>query len=85
MFPENDLFSITHPRKHHLELGVQPDVMIFDTSRPAGFPNGRELTDDVVDLVGDERVLANDDPFPDENDVPWLSGFPYLAMPHSAN
>ncbi len=81
-FPENDLLNIVHPKKHFLELGVQPDVMIFDTSRLAAFPNGRELTDDVVDLVDDERVLANDDPFPDENDVAFLNDFPYLATPH---
>ena len=83
MFPENDLFNITHPSKHFLELGVQPDVMIYDTSRAAAFPNGRELTDDVVDLVGDPRVLSNDAPFPDANDLPWIVDFPYLAAPHA--
>ena len=62
----------------------QPDVMIFDTSRAAEFPNGRALEDDVVDLVGDPRVLANDQPFPDENDLPFLDTFPYLAPPHPA-
>jgi hypothetical protein len=83
MFPENDLFNVSRPGKHLLELGVQPDVMIYDTSRPAAFPNGRELADDVVDLVGDERVLANDAPFPVSNDIPWLPDFPYLPEPHA--
>ena len=82
MFMENDLMNTLHPRKHFQNLGVPPDVIIFDTSLPAAFPNGRELTDDVVDLVGDTRVLANDGPpFPKKNDVPFLDVFPYLAPP----
>jgi hypothetical protein len=55
--------------------------VIYDTALAASFPNGRELTDDVVDLVGDPRVLSNDDPFPSTNDVPFLGAFPYLAPP----
>lgn len=81
MFPENDPMNTLHPRFHATTLGVVPDVMIFDTSLPAAYPNGRELTDDVVDLVGDPRVLGNDAPFPDQNDVPFLATFPYLAPP----
>ncbi|MDX1410743.1 MAG: hypothetical protein R3351_01175 [Nitrospirales bacterium] len=81
-FPENDLMNTLHPNRHFQELGVPPDVIIFDTSAPAVFPNGRELTDDVVDLVGDPRPLGNDTPFPDANDVPFLDVFPYLAPPH---
>lgn len=81
-FPENDLMNTLHPNRHLKELGVPLDVIIFDTSAPAVFPNGRGLTDDVVDLVGDPRPLGNDDPFPDTNDVPFLDIFPYLAPPH---
>jgi len=35
-----------------------PDVSIFDTSKPQQFPNGRELTNDQIDLIGayDPRV-----------------------------
>ncbi len=84
MLPENDDLNAVHPRQHHRKTGLDPDVMIFDTSRAAEFPNGRALEDDVVDLVGDPRVLANDQPFPDENDVPFLDTFPYLAPPHPA-
>ncbi len=80
-FPENDQLNTLHPKKHFRQLGVTPDVMIFNTAIPAAFPNGLELTDDVVDLVGDPRPLANDDPFPSENDVPFLFVFPYLAPP----
>lgn len=78
-----------HPSLHRLKLGMVPDVMIYDTSLPAEFPNGRELADDVVDLVAAidhgaaaQNVLNTDAPFPSANDVPFLSEFPYLAPPH---
>jgi hypothetical protein len=55
----------------------------------AGFPNGRRLTDDVVDI--EERVVAgelvgNHVPLGDgvdRNDKPFLTAFPYLAEPTS--
>jgi hypothetical protein len=84
MFPENNACNVIHPRLQQRQLHVPPDVMIYDTARPAAYPNGRALADDVVDLVGDQRVLANDSPFPSTNDVPFLSTFPYLAPPHPA-
>ena len=82
MFPENDIFNVIHPRRVQRQLNVPPDVMIYDTARPAAYPNGRALIDDVINLVGDPRTLANDAPFPDANDLPYLSTFPYLASPH---
>jgi Domain of unknown function (DUF4331) len=54
----------------------------------AGFPDGRRLTDDVVDiservvggfLVGHKLPLGDG---VDQNDVPYLSTFPYVAAPH---
>lgn len=84
MFPENNALNTMHPRQHLRRAGVRPDVLIFNTALPAAFPNGRALTDDVINLVGDPRTLNNDAPFPDENDVPFLSTFPYLAPPHPA-
>jgi hypothetical protein len=82
MFPENALMNTMEPRQVLRFMGKAPDVMIYDTALPAAFPNGRALTDDVVDLVGDNRVLANDAPFPSTNDKPFLARFPYLAEPH---
>ena len=81
MFVENDFMNTEPPRDHWRLHGVVPDVMIYDTSFPASFPNGRELADDVVDLVGHAGTLANDAPFPSANDVPFLADFPYLAPP----
>ena len=82
MFPENAVLNVMQPKHHLQRAGLRPDVMIFDTSLPAAFPNGRALTDDVIDLVGDSRVLGNDAPFPSMNDKPFLTAFPYLASPH---
>lgn len=83
MFPEQQIMDSLPPRKHERFAGLRPDVMIYDLSRPAAFPNGRALADDVVDLVCDSRVADADGPdFPTANDLPFLASFPYLAPPH---
>ena len=58
----------------------------------AGFPNGRRLIDDVVDISlqvaagilvdGTGEGLGDG---VDTNDVPFSDQFPYLALPHSGN
>ena len=57
----------------------------------AGFPNGRRLADDVVDislqvlmgeLVGTPNDLGDG---VDANDVAFASAFPYVALPHSGS
>jgi uncharacterized protein DUF4331 len=86
--------------------GVKPSEMlrlntdIAPTASPArmgvlandiqGFPNGRRLTDDVIDItvqaaagiLTGARVSSLGDGV-DRNDVPFRSSFPYLAFPHS--
>ncbi|MFL5850609.1 MAG: DUF4331 domain-containing protein [Solirubrobacteraceae bacterium] len=74
-----------------INLGVRPaanpkrfGVIAGDS---AGFPNGRRLIDDVVDI--EERVVGGElvgHHLPlgdgvDRNDKPFLSSFPYLAAP----
>jgi hypothetical protein len=64
----------------------------------AGFPNGRRLADDVVDIA--LRVMAGATPLTPQfivnpnkalgdgvsgNDKPFLTSFPYLATPHAGN
>lgn len=81
MFGANDYMNTSTPREHAMVFNGVPDVVIYDITRPASYPNGRELVDDVVDLVGEPSILANDAPFPSTNDVPFLTTFPYLAPP----
>ena len=77
-----------------INLGVPPasgapDRMGVLGGDKAGFPNGRRLEDDVVDI--ELQVVAgvlkgNAVPLGDgvdENDKPFLATFPYLAAPDS--
>jgi hypothetical protein len=65
---------------------------------PAGFPNGRRLGDDVVDIA--LRAMAGGTLFTpatnvspnntlgdgvSQNDVPYLTRFPYLGVPNPGN
>ena len=76
-----------------INLGVAPKagpnrlgVLAGDTQ---GFPNGRRLGDDVVDielrviggfLKGNKLPLGDG---VDQNDVPFRATFPYVALPHA--
>ena len=61
----------------------------------AGFPNGRRLSDDVIDvslravlgvLLPDHQAIADTiGDGVDTNDVPFLDSFPYVAYPHSGS
>jgi len=69
---------------------IFPDVMIFTNRRPAGFPNGRRLEDDVAGLTcaqGDcilQEIAFSEGGWPRAtvNDVPLSDDFPYLGAPH---
>ncbi|HZZ47923.1 MAG TPA: DUF4331 family protein [Pseudonocardia sp.] len=63
---------------------ILPDVLRFDRSQPAGYPNGRALTDDVFDArlavvthgqVSGDKTGAHTD---------LLAEFPFLGHPHPA-
>jgi len=72
---------------------IVPDTIKFDPSKPVAYPNGRALTDQVVDITiaaalvdlsgGTPLSVLADLPLnPKENDVPFKAKFPYLADPH---
>lgn len=62
--------------------GTLPDVLTFNPAKPAAYPNGRTLTDDVV---GRRLAFLNkvDNPAPGLSPhTDLLPGFPYLGPPH---
>ncbi|MCY1057479.1 DUF4331 family protein [Nannocystis sp. SCPEA4] len=72
---------------------IVPDTIKYDPNMPTGYPNGRALTDPVVDItlaavllkLGPQQpvTLFADLPLnPPENDVPFQAEFPFLAPPH---
>lgn len=68
---------------------VVPDVLRIDVTQAAGFPNGRRLSDPVIDVTlavvlldlgtHGAGTLAGLPLNPPANDVPFSTGFPYLA------
>jgi Domain of unknown function (DUF4331) len=60
-----------------------PDVLEYDPSDPGGYPNGRRLSDDVVDLMSAMVTMgrvATDGVGPHTD---LLDEFPYLGAPHA--
>jgi len=93
----NQPAGVTPSEMLRLNLNIAPNAspnrLAVLAGDVAGFPNGRRLGDDVVDIA--ERVVAGVlvpgyDIFPnnslgdgvDANDVPFLPSFPYVAPPH---
>jgi hypothetical protein len=72
---------------------VVPDTIKMDLGSPAGFPNGRLLTDPVIDVtlavvLLDLTVDGQDATSlvglnPSGNDLPFETAFPYLAPFHT--
>lgn len=76
---------------------VLPDVITFDFSAPAGWPNGRGFDDPVVDrllaaallqlgqppLHGINTLVGVINPTGDETGTPLPTGFPHLRPAHS--
>lgn len=67
-----------------------PDIVTIDFSQPVQFPNGRRLSDDVIDaalsLVLNRGDVLHGGPGVSDaisaNDVAFSGTFPYLATPH---
>jgi len=72
---------------------VVPDTIKIDPSMAAGFPNGRQPADQVIDVtlavllldltVHEATTLAALPLNPAANDKPFLDAFPYFAEPHT--
>ena len=81
---EGFLRSIDYPPDEARELMLQllPDVLEYDPSMPAGYPNGRRLTDDTADLTLAllTRGRFTSDLVGPHDDL--LDHFPYLGEPH---
>jgi Domain of unknown function (DUF4331) len=59
-----------------------PDVLTYDTSKPASFLNGRALRDDVIDIelgIVTNGAVTGDGVGPHSD---YLASFPYLGNPH---
>jgi hypothetical protein len=64
-------------------MTVLPDILHYDRGKPAHYPNGRVVTDDVYDIrmaflthgrVGSDGVGPHDD---------YLTEFPFLGLPNA--
>ena len=63
-----------------------PDILPFNTTSGAGFPNGRRPQDDVITtelqvLTGNPAVTDN----VEQNESVFLNDFPFFAAPHTVN
>ncbi|PRQ02398.1 hypothetical protein ENSA5_23250 [Enhygromyxa salina] len=73
---------------------VVPDTIKLDLNSPTGFPNGRALTDPVIDVTlavvlldltidGQDATSLVGALNPTANDLPFETAFPYLAPAHT--
>ena len=76
--------SLGYPDQEAQELALAylPDVLEYDLSQPAGYPNGRRLTDDTADLLAAllTRGRITSDGIGPHTDL--LDDFPYLGAQH---
>jgi hypothetical protein len=59
-FAPSLLVNALHPSEHVAAGLPRPDVLIIDVNKPTAFPNGRALSDDVIDIVGAFTSLPSD-------------------------
>jgi hypothetical protein len=67
-----------------LALEWLPDILPYDYTSAAGYPNGRKLADDIVDEVVSlmtQGRIATDRVEPHTD---YLTDFPYLGRPHES-
>jgi hypothetical protein len=85
---EDILATFISPLEAHRHYDSVPDVVIYDLRKPAKFPNGRALRDDVAKALADggetllvELAYTESKQFPraETNDKEFRETFPYLA------
>ncbi len=62
--------------------GTLPDMLHFDPSQPARYPNGRVFTDDVIDYRLAFLTKGDAPPTGLTPHTDTLDRFPYLGPPH---
>jgi hypothetical protein len=79
-------FGRTPADANALAAFLLPDILTIDVSSSAGFPNGRQPADDVIDtelnLLSNGAITTDCVP---ANDVAFPAAFPYLAAPHATH
>ena len=65
--------------------GLLPDVLTFDPSKPAQYPNGRNFGDDVIYHRLAFLSKGNMPPTGLQAHTDLLSEFPYLGNPHPSH
>jgi hypothetical protein len=75
-------FGYTEAEAAQMAGEVLPDVLPYHIERPSGYPNGRLLTDDILNLVVAlmTRGKVTDDLVGPHTNL--LNDFPYLGSPH---
>ncbi len=72
----------SYESSRQIALTLLPDILDYDYSLPGGYPNGRRLTDDIIDIQ--LAILTNGavttDMVGPHRDL--LNAFPYLGVPH---
>ena len=75
-------FGYTEAEASQLALEWLPDILPYNYLSAEGYPNGRRLTDDIVDNLVEiitRGKMKDDLVYPHTN---YLAEFPYLGIPH---
>jgi hypothetical protein len=76
-------YGVSAPYADGVAAFVLPDALPFELNSGKGFPNGRQLTDDVIDV--EFSLLTNGALTSDRvsNDSVFRKSFPYIGAPQS--
>jgi len=74
-------FGYTEAEATRLSLEWLPDILLYNYMNSAGYPNGRQLTDDIADNLVEiltQGKMKDDLVYPHTD---YLAEFPYLGVP----